>query len=70
LSLDIWLIYLLAAVRLSLSPGPNGLLALTHGALHRHGKAMYTIAGWALSFVVLIAQSMFGIGVLLQASAV
>ena len=25
-----WLIYLLAATGLSLSPGPNGLLALTH----------------------------------------
>jgi threonine/homoserine/homoserine lactone efflux protein len=29
-----WLVYLLAAIGLSLSPGPNGLLALTHGALH------------------------------------
>ncbi len=43
-ALDTWLIYLLAAVGLSLSPGPNGLLALTHGALHGHGKAMYTIS--------------------------
>jgi len=29
MALDTWLIYLLAAVGLSLSPGPNGLLALT-----------------------------------------
>jgi len=68
MALDTWLIYLLAAVGLSLSPGPNGLLALTHGALHGHGKAMYTIAGGALGFVVVIALSMFGIGALLQAS--
>jgi len=34
MSLDTWLIYLLAAIGLSLSPGPNGLLALTHGVLH------------------------------------
>ena len=27
---DTWLIYLLASIGLSLSPGPNGLLALTH----------------------------------------
>jgi threonine/homoserine/homoserine lactone efflux protein len=70
MSLDTWLIYLLAATGLSLSPGPNGLLALTHGALHGHGKAMYTIAGGALGFVVVIALSMFGIGALLQASLV
>ena len=63
-----WLIYLLAATGLSLSPGPNGLLALTHGALHGGRKALYTIFGGALGFVVVIALSMFGIGALLQTS--
>jgi homoserine/homoserine lactone efflux protein len=70
MALDTWLIYLLAAVGLSLSPGPNGLLALTHGALHGHGKAMFTIAGGAVGFVIVIALSMFGIGALLQSSLV
>ncbi len=65
-----WLVYLLAATGLSLSPGPNGLLALTHGALHGRSKAMYTIMGGALGFVVVIALSMFGIGALLQTSLV
>ena len=64
----IWLIYFLAATGLSLSPGPNGLLALTHGALHGRRKAMYTITGGALGFVIAIALSMFGIGALLQTS--
>ena len=63
-----WLIYFLAATGLSLSPGPNGLLALTHGALHGRRKAMYTISGGALGFVIVIALSMFGIGALLQTS--
>ena len=63
-----WLIYLAAAIGLSLSPGPNGLLALTHGALHGRRKALYTIFGGALGFVALIAASMFGIGALLKAS--
>jgi DNA-binding transcriptional LysR family regulator len=35
MSIDTWLIYLVAATGLSLSPGPNGLLALTHGAVSR-----------------------------------
>jgi homoserine/homoserine lactone efflux protein len=70
MALDTWLIYLLAAVGLSLSPGPNGLLALTHGALHGRKMALYTIGGGALGFVVIIALSMFGIGALLQSSLV
>ena len=65
-----WLIYFLAATGLSLSPGPNGLLALTHGALHGRRKVMYTITGGALGFVIVIALSMFGIGALLQTSLV
>jgi threonine/homoserine/homoserine lactone efflux protein len=66
----IWLIYLLAATGLSLSPGPNGLLALTHGALHGRRKALYTIFGGAFGFTAVIALSMFGIGALLKTSLV
>jgi homoserine/homoserine lactone efflux protein len=68
MDIDTWLIYLLAATGLSLSPGPNGLLALTHGALHGRQKALYTIFGGAAGFVAVIALSMFGIGALLKAS--
>jgi threonine/homoserine/homoserine lactone efflux protein len=68
MDLNTWLIYLLAATGLSLSPGPNGLLALTHGALHGRRKALYTIFGGALGFIAIIALSMFGIGALLKAS--
>jgi threonine/homoserine/homoserine lactone efflux protein len=70
MNLHTWLIYLLAAVGLSLSPGPNGLLALTHGALHGRRKTLFTISGGAFGFVVVIALSMFGIGALLKASLV
>ncbi|MFZ5486133.1 MAG: LysE family translocator [Pseudomonadota bacterium] len=64
-----WWIYLLTAVGLSLTPGPNSLLALTHGALHGHRRTLFTIAGSALGFGALIALSMLGIGALLQASS-
>jgi threonine/homoserine/homoserine lactone efflux protein len=66
--IESWLIYLLAAAGLSLSPGPNSLLALTHGALHGRRKALYTVAGGSVGFVAIIALSMFGIGALLKAS--
>lgn len=70
MSSEAWLIYVLAATGLSLSPGPNGLLALTHGALHGWRKTLYTIFGGALGFVAIIALSLFGIGALLKSSLV
>jgi uncharacterized membrane protein HdeD (DUF308 family) len=54
-NLDTWLVYVLAAIGLSLSPGPNGLLALTHGALHGWRRTMFTIVGGALGFVAVVA---------------
>ncbi|MEP4546215.1 MAG: LysE family transporter [Saccharospirillum sp.] len=69
MALDIWLIYLVAVIGLSLTPGPNSLLALTHGALYGHRRSLFTISGGTLGFIIAIALSMFGIGMLLQASA-
>jgi homoserine/homoserine lactone efflux protein len=69
MALHTWLIYLLAATGLSLTPGPNSLLVLTHGALHGHRKTLFTVAGGAIGFVALIALSMLGIGAVLKASA-
>jgi len=67
--LNTWLIYAAAAAGLSLTPGPNGLLALTHGALHGVRKTLFTIAGGALGFTSVIAVSLFGIGALLAATS-
>lgn len=69
MALHTWLIYLVAAIGLSLTPGPNSLLVLTHGALHGHRRTLFTVAGGAAGFVALIGLSMVGIGALLQASA-
>lgn len=69
MELQTWLIYLIAAIGLSVSPGPNGLLALTHGALYGHRRTLMTISGGVIGFVLIIALSMFGIGALLQASS-
>ena len=69
MDLHTWIIYLLAATGLSLSPGPNGLLALTHGALYGTRRTLWTISGGVIGFAILIGASIFGIGVLLQASA-
>lgn len=69
MALDTWLIYLLASIGLSLTPGPNSLLALTHGALYGARRTLFTIVGGVLGFSALIALTMFGLSALLQTSA-
>ena len=64
-----WFVFAVAVTGLALTPGPNGLLALTHGALYGHRRALFTVSGGVLGFVLIIALSMFGIGALLLASA-
>jgi threonine/homoserine/homoserine lactone efflux protein len=64
-----WLVYSIAALGLSVTPGPNSFLVLTHGALHGHRRTLWTVAGGALGFSVLIGLSLAGIGALLQASS-
>lgn len=68
MELGTWLVYALAAIGLSLTPGPNGLLALTHGAIYGTRRTIATILGGSLGFTLVIALSMFGIGALLAAS--
>lgn len=64
-----WLIYFLAVLGLTFTPGPNGLLALTHGAIYGSKKTIATILGGSVGFATVIGASMFGIGALLAASA-
>lgn len=63
-----WALWTAAAVGLSVTPGPNSLLVITHGALHGLRRTGFTVAGGALGFLALIAASMAGIGALLAAS--
>lgn len=67
---ETWLILLVTLIGLSLSPGPNGLLALTHGAMHGCRKTSFTILGGAVGFIVIIALCMFGIGALIKSSVI
>lgn len=69
MELSTWLLYTAAAAGLSLTPGPNGLLALTHGALYGTKRTIATILGGSVGFATIIALSMFGIGALLAANA-
>lgn len=65
---DTWLIFFITCIGLSLSPGPNSLLVLTHGAIHGSRKTLFTIVGGIVGFVAIIALCMFGIGTLIKSS--
>jgi homoserine/homoserine lactone efflux protein len=68
MTLELWLFYCLAALGLSLTPGPNGLLSLTHGACFGFRRTVMTVLGGGLGFFILIAASLGGMGALLAAS--
>lgn len=67
---ETWLLFLATSVGISFTPGPNGLLALTHGAIHGNKKAIWTINGGLLGFIIVIALCMFGIGAVVKMSVV
>ncbi|UXH78047.1 LysE family translocator [Roseateles amylovorans] len=69
MALHTWTLYLLTVIGLSLTPGPNSLLVLAHGAMHGHRRTLWTVAGGALGFTSLIALSMLGISALLQTAS-
>jgi homoserine/homoserine lactone efflux protein len=68
MGLHTWLVFVAAVLGLSMSPGPNGLLVLTHGTVRGWRRTTSTILGGVIGFVAVIAMSMFGIGAMLQAS--
>lgn len=65
---ETWFLFFLTGIGMALTPGPNGLLALTHGALHGSRMTVRTILGAVLGFSVLMAICMFGVGALIKTS--
>lgn len=68
MSLQLWLVYCVAAIGLSLTPGPNGLLVLSHGMRYGLRRTVFTAFGGVSGFFVLVAASLAGLGALLAAS--
>ncbi|MBL4906709.1 MAG: LysE family transporter [Sneathiella sp.] len=69
MALETWLIYVVASVALCFTPGPNSLLALSHGASHGLRKSIFTSLGGVFGFALVIAICMAGLGALLTTSA-
>lgn len=68
MTMELWIVYLFAAIGLSLTPGPNGLLSLTHGVRFGAARTVFTVLGGVVGFLVLVAASLAGLGALLAAS--
>lgn len=68
MDLEIWFLYVFTCFGISLVPGPNALLVLTHGALHGKRKALFTISGGVLGLIAMLSLCALGLGAVIQAS--
>ncbi|HYD99564.1 MAG TPA: LysE family transporter [Alphaproteobacteria bacterium] len=68
MSLQWWLVFLTTVFFLSMTPGPNMLLALSHGMAYGARRAVLTGAGTVLALLILMLVSAAGMGALLQTS--
>ncbi|HLR24612.1 MAG TPA: LysE family transporter [Fodinibius sp.] len=62
MNLHTWLIFAGTVIALTASPGPNALLALSHGVKHGLKNTFATICGSLLAFIILMVASLAGIG--------
>jgi len=68
MTIEHWGFFLLAAIGLSLTPGPNGLLTLSHGMRFGVRPTVMVALGGVCGFLVLVGASLSGLGALLATS--
>lgn len=68
MSLEIWLVFVVTVFFVSATPGPNMLLAMTHGIRFGVRGALPTMAGLLLALGLIMAASAAGLGALLATS--
>jgi threonine/homoserine/homoserine lactone efflux protein len=69
MSFQLWLVYVAAVFVISGTPGPNMLLAMTHGIHFGVRRALVTMAGLLCGLAVILSISLGGLGAVLLASA-
>ncbi|MFM9434847.1 homoserine/homoserine lactone efflux protein [Janthinobacterium sp. CG_23.3] len=70
MTMSTWLVFLLASLVTTFSPGPGVLLAISTSASVGVRRTAYSSAGNALGVVVVATTAAAGVGMLLQTSAV
>lgn len=68
LSLDTWLLYLVAILLIAVSPGPIAMLSMSHGMHFGKKRSLATGAGSVCAAIVLMLASAAGLGALLATS--
>ncbi|MFC3060500.1 LysE family translocator [Paenirhodobacter populi] len=68
MSLDLYLVYVVACLVLLVTPGPNGLLCINHSVRFGPGRTFWTSLGSVAGVLLMIAASMAGLGAILLAS--
>jgi homoserine/homoserine lactone efflux protein len=69
MTLQFFLAYFSVVLVATITPGPNMLLAINHGAVYGISRTLYSAYGNLLGNLLLAIVSLAGIGVLLMASA-
>ena len=68
MSFESWLVFVVAAALISLSPGANNLLALTNGLRFGAARSLAAVGGRIGAFAVMIVIAALGLGAVLAAS--
>ncbi len=68
MSLNAWLVYVATVFFVSATPGPNMLLAMTHGIRYGSRRALPTLAGLLSALGLIMTGSALGLGAVLAAS--
>ena len=68
MSLDTWLLFVVTVFFVSATPGPNMLLAMSHGIRFGLAGALPTLAGLLVALALIMAGSVAGLGALLATS--
>lgn len=69
MSVHAWIIFASACFFLSMTPGPNMLLALSHGVRYGPGRTVGTMVGICLALALLTTLAATGVGAVFAASA-
>lgn len=70
MTLNIWLLFITTTFFVSATPGPNMLLAMTHGIHHGVRRTMATCAGLMTGLLLIMLTSAAGLGALLATSEI
>ncbi|MGD8112228.1 LysE family translocator [Vibrio sp. NTOU-M3] len=68
MSVDTWILYFLAVLILTASPGPSSLLCMTKGVTQGMRSGTYTALGSLTAITIILSLSFTGLGVVIASS--